>query len=148
LIRTLAHRYNSHNPYAVMTGYDGGNDRENYYARVTDHPSIPSVCQYLGVGRRRGLPGYVMLPAFPGYSQGLRRAGPYGAYLGAAYAPLFSTCDPDWGRPVSSTNTRDFYDHTLVPRGDPRLPALAPGLTLDALDRRRSLLEQFDASAR
>src|SRR6516165_2258584 len=83
LIRTVSHGYNSHNPYAVMTGFTGGNDREDYYAKPTNHPSMGSVLQYLGIGRRRGLPGYVCLPAFPGYSQGLRRAGPYGGYLGS-----------------------------------------------------------------
>jgi hypothetical protein len=43
---------------------------------------------------------------------------------------------------------RDFYDHTLIPYGDPQLPSLSPGLTLDALDRRRSLLEQLNDRAR
>src|SRR6185437_6183781 len=38
LIRTLSHGYNSHNPYAVLTGFAGGNDRENYFAKPTDHP--------------------------------------------------------------------------------------------------------------
>jgi hypothetical protein len=142
LIRTVSHGYNSHNPYAVMTGYAGGSDRENYYAKPTDHPSIPSVAQYLGVGRRRDLPGYVMLPAFPGYSQGLRRAGPYGGYLGSQYDPLFSTCNPRWDRP--NVGAAGFYDHALVPWGDPRLPELASGLTLDALDRRRTLLQQLE----
>jgi hypothetical protein len=145
LIRTVTHGYNSHNPYAVMTGFAGGSDRENYFAKPSDHPSIPSVCQYHGVGRRRDLLGYVMLPAFPGYSQGLRRAGPYGGYLGGAYDPLFSTCEPTWDRP--NVGDKDFYDHTLVPRGDPRLPVLASGLTLDALNRRRTLLEQLDGRA-
>jgi len=65
-------------PYAVMTGYTGGNDREDYFAKPSNHPGMGAVCQYLGVGRRHDLPGYVILPAFPGYSQGLRRAGPYG----------------------------------------------------------------------
>ena len=49
-------------------------DRDDYYAKPTNHPSMGSVLQYLGIGRQRGLPGYVCLPAFPGHSQGLRRA--------------------------------------------------------------------------
>jgi hypothetical protein len=146
LIRTLSHGYNSHNPLAVMTGYTGGNDREDYFAKPTNHPSMGSVCQYAGVGRQQGLPGYVCLPAYPGYSQGLRRAGPYGGYLGSQYDPLFSTCDPQWTRAVDANN--DFYDHTLAPAvGDPRLPTLQPELTLDALDRRRTLLEQLESRA-
>jgi hypothetical protein len=142
LIRTVSHSYNSHNPYAVMTGFTGGNDRDDYFAKPTNHPSMGSVCQYLGLGRQRDLPGYVCLPAYPGYSQGLRRAGPYGGYLGSRYDPLFSTCEPRWARNVDGT--KDFYDHTLVPVGDPQLPSLQGDLTLQALDRRRSLLEQLD----
>ena len=83
LIRTVTHGYNSHNPYGVLTGFTGGDDRENYYTKRTDHPGIGSVCHYLGKGPA-DLPCQVYLPAHPGYSQGLRRAGPYGGYLGAA----------------------------------------------------------------
>lgn len=146
LIRTVSHKYNSHNPYGVMTGFDGGQDQTNYFARATDHPAIACVAQYLGVGRSRDLPPYVMLPAHPGYSQGLRRAGPYGGYLGSAYDPVFSACDPKFHGKL--TDTADFYSADLTPMGEPRLPDLSNGLTLDALDRRRSLLRQIDDQAR
>ncbi len=145
LIRTVSHGYNSHNPYAVMTGFTGGNDREDYYAKPSNHPSMGSVLQYLGIGKQRGLPSYVCLPAFPGYSQGLRRAGPYGGYLGSQYDPFCSACDPKFAGDLN--DSRDFYSHTIVPMGDPQLPALRPELTLDALDRRRTLLQQLDARA-
>ena len=144
LIRTVSHGYNSHNPYAVMTGWTGGNDREDYFAKPTNHPSMGSVCQYLGVGRRQGLPGYIVLPAYPGYTQGLRRAGPYGGYLGSRYNPLFSTADPTFPRPLRPG--KDDYDPTLVAMGDPTLP-LPREVTLDALDRRRTLLQQVDEAA-
>src|SRR4051812_44942621 len=102
LIRTLSHPYNSHNPYAVMTGFTGGQDQRDYFSRPSDHPSMGSVCQYAGLGRP-GVPPYVVLPAYPGYSQGLRRAGPYGGYLGGRFHPLFSTCDPQFARPVDAS---------------------------------------------
>lgn len=145
LIRTVSHGYNSHNPYAVMTGFTGGKDAENYFAKPSDHPGMGSVLQYFGVGVRNDLPGYVCLPAFPGYGQSLRRAGPYGGYLGDAYDPFFSTCEPQFTRAVTD---KDAYDHTLVPLGDPKLPDLQPGLTPDLLDRRRTLLGRLDEQAR
>ena len=144
VVRSVSHRYNSHNPYGVMTGFDGGQDQTDYHAKPTNHPSIPSVCQYFGVGQASDLPGYVMLPAFPGYSQGLRRAGPYGGYLGAAFDPMFSTCEPEWGRKLTNA---DFYNERLVPMGEPRLPRLDGGLTADALNRRQTLVDQLDAAA-
>ena len=61
LIRSVSHGYNSHNPYAVLTGFAGGDDRENYFTKRTDHPGMPAVCQYLGIGPAR-LAG-IRLPA-------------------------------------------------------------------------------------
>ena len=145
VVRSVSHKYNSHNPYGVMTGFDGGHDQTDYFARPTNHPSVPNVCQYFGVGRGRDLPGYVMLPAFPGYTQGLRRAGPYGGYLGPRHDPVFSTADGHVGHDTSTD--KDFYNPHVAITGEPRLPKLDGGLTLDALDRRRSLVEQLEAHA-
>lgn len=145
VVRTVSHRYNSHNPYAVMTGFDGGHDQTDYFAKPTNHPSVPSVCQYFGVGRGKELPGYVMLPAYPGYSQGLRRAGPYGGYLGPKYDPVFATADHFSGSDTSSD--KDFYNPHVPLIGEPRLPKLDGDLTLDILNDRRSLVQQLEAKA-
>ncbi|MFM8273705.1 MAG: DUF1501 domain-containing protein, partial [Gemmata sp.] len=145
IVRSVTHKYNSHNPYGVMTGFEGGQDQTDYFARPTNHPSVPSVCQYLGVGRGRELPGYVMLPAFPGYSQGLRRAGPYGGYLGPRWDPVFATADTFSGKDTSSD--KDFYNPSVPLTGEPRLPKIGGDLTLDALSDRRSLVQQLDAKA-
>lgn len=143
LIRTVSHPYNSHNPYAVMTGYTGGQDQRDYFSSPTNHPSMGSVCHYAGL-TQAGIPPYVVLPAYPGYSQGLRRAGPYGGYLGSRFNPLFSQCNPTFDRAVSDA---DAYNPTLRPLGDPTLPSLESSITLDALDRRRTLLEQVNQQA-
>jgi hypothetical protein len=145
VVRSVTHKYNSHNPYGVMTGFDGGHDQTDYFARPTNHPSVPSVCQFFGVGRGKELPGYVMLPAFPGYSQGLRRAGPYGGYLGPKWDPVFSTADTFSGKDTSSD--KDFYNPNVPLTGEPRLPKIGGELTLDALNDRRSLVQQLDSKA-
>jgi hypothetical protein len=139
LIRTYSHRYNSHNPYNVLTGFDGGSDRENYFAKRTDHPGMGAVLQYLNIGAT-DIPRYVTMPAFPGYTQSLRRAGPYGGYLGARYDPLFTVCDPKVER-----ESKGDYD-PVVAYGQPELPSLdqLPAITADRLDRRKSLLRQID----
>lgn len=139
LIRTYSHKYNSHNPYNVLTGFDGGNDSENYFAKRTDHPSMGAVLQYLNIGAR-DVPRYVMMPAFPGYSQSLRRAGPYGGYLGASYDPLFTVCDPKFEQ-----EAKGDYD-PVIANGHPVLPSLdeLPSITADRLNRRQSLLQQID----
>ena len=62
LIRTYSHKYNSHNPYNVLTGFDGGSDRENYFAKKSDHPSMMSVARHFGLGRD-DVPPYVIMPA-------------------------------------------------------------------------------------
>jgi hypothetical protein len=145
VVRSVTHKYNSHNPYGVMTGFDGGHDQTDYFAKPTNHPSVPSICQYFGVGRGKDLPGYVMLPAYPGYSQGLRRAGPYGGYLGPKWDPVFSTADTFSGKDTSTTS--DFYNPNVKLLGEPRLPRIDGGLTLDALNTRRTLVEQLDSQA-
>jgi len=142
LIRSVTHGYNSHNPYALLTGFTEGNDRENYYAKRTDHPGIAAVCQYLGLGPR-DLPCSVFLPALPGYSQGLRRAGPYGGYLGRQYDPLFTDCAPKFDREFDQN--KSFYEAN-APQGEPRLPTVdaLPDLTIDRFRSRTRMLDEVD----
>jgi hypothetical protein len=145
LIRSVTHTYNSHNPYAVLTGFTGGNDQENYFTKRSDHPGIGSVCHYLGL-EPGDLPCQVYLPSHPGYSQGLRRAGPYGGYLGRRYDPLFAVCDPKFDREFDQN--KEFYN-PIAPQGTPRLPALEdlPDVTIERLRRRQSLLERVEHAA-
>jgi hypothetical protein len=141
LIRTYSHRYNSHNPYNVLTGFDGGSDRDNYFSKVTDHPGIGTVCQYFGMGRDDIAP-YVMMPAFPGYSQALRRAGPYGGYLGPGFDPLFTQIEPT----LANEDLEGDYEPTIA-SGVPTPPSVAelPDLTVDRLSERKTLLQQIDS---
>src|SRR5262249_19041772 len=62
----------------------------------------------------------------------LRRAGPYGGYLGGHLDPVFTTCEPKYARP-----SKGDYD-PVTPQGVP-LPPTCPvaELTADPLDRPR-----------
>jgi len=144
LVRTFSHGYNAHNPLPIMTGFAGG-DFNQLRALPSDPPDIGAVCQYLNMGPP-AMPGAVCLPCYPGWGEssmypGIRRPGPYGGYLGQQYDPLFSVCQPSFNREPSVA----YYD-PVIPMGEPKLAQLdeLPEVTLDRLDRRRSLLQQFD----
>jgi len=144
LIRTVTHGYNSHNPLNIMTGWSLGNPAA-LTPDANDPPDIGAVCQYLGMGSD-DLPGAVCLPCYPGWGEssmypGLRRPGPYGGYLGSQYDPLFTLCDPTFDRKPD----RPYYG-TAIALGEPKMPAAdaLPDMTVDRLNRRRSMLEQID----
>ncbi|HEY0983274.1 DUF1501 domain-containing protein [Schlesneria sp. T3-172] len=144
LIRTVSHGYNAHNPLPIMTGFTDGSFAQ-IKAEPTDPPDIGAICQYLGMSPK-GMPGAVCLPCYPGWGEsamypGIRRPGPYGGFLGSQYDPLFAVCDPKFQREPKVS----YYDPVL-PLGEPRLPSLdeLPGITVDRLSRRRSILDQLD----
>ena len=141
LIRTHSHLYNTHSPYNLLTGYSGPVINGNKF-KPTDHPSMGSVMQYAGI-RTRGIPSYVWMPAFPGHSQSGVRSGPYGGFLGHRFDPLFTVYDPKFEGSLEGKNPRI---DPPVPIADPVLPAInpLPDISLNRLDRRRSLLDQLD----
>ncbi|MCH8828079.1 MAG: DUF1501 domain-containing protein [Planctomycetes bacterium] len=141
LIRTHTHRYNTHSPYNLLSGYSGPVINGNHF-KPTDHPSIGSVMQFVGLAAR-DVPSYVWMPTHPGHSQSKKRAGPYGGFLGRQYDPLFTTYEPKF---KGSTAGRSVHVNPPVPLADPQLPALdrLPEITLNRLDRRRSLLMQME----
>ena len=137
LIRTFTHDFNSHDPLPFMTGYTDQGFVDQF--KPTDPPDIGAVCQYLGLGPR-DLPGAVCMPCFPGSGEmGYRRRGPYGGFLGSQYDPLFTLANPTFDREPKV----NYYDPVL-PQGEPILPGLDEQMTVDRLDRRRSLVSQLD----
>ena len=125
-------------------------------------PFIGSVVDYLADQRGEpaaGIPRNVALPwrlsSRRPYAAG-DNAGPYGAWLGAAYDPLWT----DFQGEGTRVSTYTFGPQTIRCQ-DPYGP-LAPGcrftlsndaafpdgLTIDRLHRRKSLVEQIDASRR
>ena len=142
LIRTISHRYDSHDPLIIMTGYTDANAQ--LPTQPTYPPDIGAVCQYLGVGPR-DVPGAVCLPCYPGWGEGGRRGGPYGGFLGSQYDALFSLCNPKFSREP----TPYHYD-PVMPEGEPYLPGLTsqPDITAERFDGRRTLLDQLDDAFR
>ena len=141
LIRTHTHLYNTHSPYNMLTGYSGPVIVDNV-AKMSDHPSIGAVMQHAGI-RAEGVPSYVWMPSHPGHSQGKYRAGPYGGFLGRQYDPVFTAYDPRFNE---SQEGRNLRIDPLTPVADPKLPLVdqLPHIALDRLNRRRTLLEQFE----
>ena len=142
LIRSFSHHFNSHDPLPIMTGFT--DDKPLAQAMQTDPPDVGAICQYLGMGPK-DLPGAVCMPNYPGEGQAWRRRGPYGGFLGKEYDPLFTTAEPTFDHEPS----QQHYD-PVMPLGEPQLPAMddVVGVTVDRLQRRRTLLEQLDGGLR
>jgi hypothetical protein len=102
------------------------------------------------------VPRNIGLPfQFSTYSQFFRRAGPYGAFLGSGYNPVWTEFD---GQATKSVKRVSFFDGLkdvevqdpylgITPASRLRLSATArplPELTLDRMDRRRSLVQQLE----
>ena len=140
LIRTFSHSFNSHDPLPFMTGFTDNRPRDQ--ASASDPPDIGAICQYLGLGPD-DVPGAVCLPCFPGSGQqGWRRRGPYGGFLGKQYDPLFTICDPTFDHEPETQH----YDPVMpLGRPLPPTPDELPGMSVDRLDRRRSLLDQLES---
>jgi hypothetical protein len=151
VVRTMTHPYNDHSSAAhyIQTGRPwsipiGG----GFNATEKDWPTYGSVADYLD-GRDtshppRDMPGFVYLPNRLGhlqtYSTKLDRPGQYAGWLGRGYDPLATAI----GKRSDTDNPfyRDCTDEEL----NFRIQGLAlnDGLTLDRLQQRRSLVEQFD----
>jgi hypothetical protein len=142
VVRTVNHKGGCHNPMPSLTGYPEplpsiGVNQDSL------PPSMGSVCEYLNT-ESGGLPDYVHMPCLLGWGQHIRRAGPYGGFLGRQYDPLFTECSP-----TAKKLATDTY-HPQVVLGTPRVPnaRLPQGITLDRLNTRRKLTQQFDDALR
>jgi hypothetical protein len=155
VVRTLTHPANDHSTGAhyIQTGRPwhipiGG----GFNATPRDWPAMGSVAEYVAQrspgGVAREVPGYFYLPNHLGhletYSVRLDRPGQYAGWLGAACNPLATN--------IQKRDARDnpYFRPCTDEELDFRIPdmTLGDGLTLDALDRRRSLLDQLDAGRR
>jgi hypothetical protein len=146
LIRSLTSPYNIHNVAYAISGLPKTDIPMELNPRDSRHwPCFGSVLDYLETraGKKRtDMPIQVALPwKFSSRSEPFRRGGPYSGFLGGGY-------DPVWAEFHGTATDGDPY------RGiEPKLsfqvaPPGSPSLTLDRLERRRSLLQQFEQAKR
>ncbi len=161
VVRSLTHPYPIHGVAYALTGTPQIDVPMELNPHDGRHwPFLGSVVDH--VLRRRGRPGAVpdnvALP-FPFSSQRVGevpRAGPYAAFLGGAHNPVWTTFRGTATRRVVKTLQEQKLDVAEPYMGvtpDSRFELanatdLPADVTLDRLDRRRSLLEQFDAARR
>jgi hypothetical protein len=151
VVRTLSHDFNDHSGggHFVQTGHRwqiplGG----GFNATPQDWPSIGSVVDCLTQqrdGLPRALPNYVVVPNSLGriqtYSIQLKRPGEYGGWLGRAYDPVTTRVEKRDAK--DNPYFRDCTDEELTFQIDGLVSPVE--LPLERLDRRQSLLAQFDA---
>lgn len=165
IVRSMTHKYNNHSNLYTLSGYpavDFSSETNPFDSR--HHPFFGSVLDYLedaeGVRPVGEIPRSIGMPfRFSTHSPLFRRAGPYGAFLGHGYDPVWTEFD---GKATQEVPRVSFFSRLKdVPVKDPFLgitsesrlrvskdAQLRSGMTLDRLDRRRSLLEQFDSESR
>ena len=157
VIRTVNHTKNDHNgTHIIQTGFPippANRGAAMVDATDKDWPAYGSVVSYLDQSGRNGLerrqaaarfPGYVYLPRLLGHMAGYDINGQYAGWLGSAYNPMATRIQK------RATNDNPFFRDCSDEELDFRLNGLEslPGVTLDRLDRRRSLLTQIDEERR
>jgi len=163
VLRSMTHPYPIHGVAYALTGTPLIDVAMELSPRDPKHwPFFGSVVDYLDSRRRdktgkNAVPGNMALP-FPFSSQRVGevpRAGPYAAYLGGEYDPVFTRFVGKATRGRVKTLREVKYtqnDPYMGIAADSyfEVPAvgLQPEVTLDRLNRRRSLLEQFDGARR
>jgi hypothetical protein len=145
IVRSVNHKAGCHNMMPSFTGFPEPVP-VTAGTRVDGlPPSMGSVCEYLdrqkSEGRSNEFPGYVHMPNWLSWGTSFRYPGPGGHFLGRRYDPMYTECQPHIDNPPEKG---DYHPHVL--RGVPRLPNTTPppGITLDQMNERRRLIDQFD----
>jgi hypothetical protein len=162
VVRSLSHEYPIHGVAFALTGVPSIEVAMELSPYDVRHwPFIGSVVDYL---HRQSHPGPASVPQniglpfrFSSRRTGeVDRAGPYAAFLGSSYNPVWVEFEGKATRTVVRTlqeKRLEAWDPYLGIEPNCRFDlasagAPAEGITLDRLDRRRHLLEQFDQRRR
>ena len=159
VVRSITHPYPVHGIAYATTGLPDPRGTIEVSPRDPGHwPFIGSVVDRLADNRIPGrvppVPNNLALP-WPLSTRRTNqphRSGPYGGFLGPAYDPVWTEFRGEGTRPFTQENrgvVQEFRDPYggILPDGRFEISAGADssdGLTLDRLDRRRSLLAQID----
>ncbi len=162
VVRSMTHPHPLHGVAYALTGVPTIDGPMELNPRDSRHwPFVGSVVDYLGRQTPRpgdAAPDNVALP-FPFSSQRVGevpRAGPYAAFLGAAYNPVWAEFRGQATRTLPRTlndQKLDVADPYLGVSPESRfglagLSELPADVTLDRLDRRRSLMQQVEQARR
>ena len=158
VVRSMTHPYPEHGVAYAVSGIPTYTPALETRPRDSQHwPFIGSVVDYLEERRTRdatpAIPRNIGLPwVLNSQSDLVPLAGPYAAFLGQAYDPVWAHFEGKGTRAapkLSDSQTKEIHDPFSGINRDGRfvLPALGQlpeDVTLDRLNTRRSLLEQFD----
>ena len=152
VVRTVNHPQNDHNgTHFIQTGRPlppANRGADNVNAADNDWPAFGSVISHLDARAAhraaRPFPSYVYLPRLLGHFAGYDINGQYAGWLGKAYNPMATQIQKRGA--ADNPYFRDCTDEEL----DFRLSGLEPqpGITLDRLEQRQSLLAQLNAERR
>jgi hypothetical protein len=161
VVRSMTHPYPVHGVAFATTSIPTIDVAMELNPRDTRHwPFFGSVIDYVEDRRSGGkppeIPRNLALPwMFSSRRKGeVPRAGPYAAFLGQGYNPVWTNFTGEGTKPFEKTLAADkivFRDPYMgiVPDGRFSLSSFdSSDLTLDRLDSRRTLLEQFDHARR
>ena len=160
VVRSVTHKYPIHGvAYATTSVQDIDVAMELSPHDARHWPFIGSVVAYLETlkGKRKPVPDNIAMPwPFSSRRTGeVPRAGPYPAFLGGAYRPHFTEFVGEATRKITKTlagTTETFKEPYVGIRPDAKFTLgdtrMTPDLTIDRLNARRSLREQFDVARR
>jgi hypothetical protein len=162
VVRSVTHPYPVHGVAYAMTGIPVIDvPMELNPQDPRHHPWFGSVVEYFDQ-QTRGLPDFPQNVALPFPFSSKRsdqpfRAGPYGAFLGSAHNPIWTEFVGEGTKTITKSRAAGEFTFTGL---EPYLGCTEdshfriastdqlPEFSLDRLNRRRSLLQQFDESRR
>src|SRR5262249_23489342 len=142
IVRRVNHKAGCHNTLTGSTGDEQVVDINDPIPKDTFPPGMGAVCEYLKPPAEE-LPHYVAVPNYLGWGWALKRPGPWGGFLGKRFDPLCAEYKPELEKNPGAGRRPMWLGTPYLADADVR-----PGMTLDRLDKRKTLLQQLDEQQR